>query len=81
MNKNQIFELNDEELDQVSGGKAYINANNNKLVFSTTGSVYTFKNATFGQVRDLCESFIGKCATEADYDAACVAALKAKGWI
>ncbi|MDO4746441.1 MAG: bacteriocin [Bacillota bacterium] len=81
MDNNKMFELNDEELDQVSGGKVYINANNNKLVFSTTNAVYTFKNCTYRDVRDVCEDLIGKYATEAEYDAACEAALKAKGWI
>ena len=81
MNDKQMFELSDEELDHVAGGKVYINANNNKMVFSTTGTVYTFQNCTYRQVRDVCEDLIGKYATEAEFDAACVAALKAKGWI
>lgn len=73
-------ELNTEELDLVAGGKAYINANNNKIVFSSTQAVYQF-NCDYRKVRDLCEDLIGKYATEAEFDAACVSALQANGWI
>ena len=81
MEKKTFVELNDEELDQVAGGSAYINANTNKIAFDTISTVYEFKNCTYREVRDLCEDLIGKYATEAEFDAACVAALKAKGWI
>ena len=77
----KIFELGDEELDQVSGGTALISANTNRVAFSSTKAIYSFKNCTYKDVRNLCEDLIGKYATEAEYDAACVAALKAKGWI
>lgn len=78
---NASCELNDEELDKIAGGAAYINANTGKIAFDTIDTVYKFKNCTYRDVRDLCESYIGKYATEAEFDAACVAALKAKGWI
>ena len=81
MEEKKMFELNDEELDMVSGGTAFINANIGKVGFSSTKEIYTYKNCTYRDVRNLCEDLIGKYATEAEYDAACVAALKAKGWI
>ena len=77
----QTFELHDEELDQVVGGTALICANTNRVAFSSTKEIYSFKNCTYRQVRDLCENLIGKYATEAEFDAACVSALKSKGWI
>lgn len=78
---NNSVELHDEELDQVVGGGAYINANTSKIAFDTIDEVYKYKNCTYQEIRNLCESFIGKYATEAEFDAACVAALKEKGWI
>lgn len=79
--KNKFFELNDEELDQVSGGTVYISAGYKQIAFSNLGTVYNLKNCTPQQARDFCESMIGKYATDAEYDAACEAALKEMGWI
>lgn len=79
--ENRNFELDDEMLDQVAGGAAKINANTGVVGFTSTNAIYTYKNCTGKDVRNLCEDLIGKYATEAEYDAACVAALKAKGWI
>ncbi|MBQ2956282.1 MAG: hypothetical protein IJE08_07460 [Clostridia bacterium] len=81
LDNKKVFELNDDELDCVSGGTALISANTNRVAFSTTREIFSFKNCTYRQVRDLCESLIGEYPTEAEYDAACKAALKEKGWI
>ena len=81
MDEKKMFELNDEVLDQIVGGTAFINANIGTVAFSSTKEVYDYKNCTYRDVRNVCEDLIGKYATEAEYDAACVAALKAKGWI
>lgn len=81
MENNKKIALNDEELEAVAGGVAFINANTSKITFSTHPTVYTYKNCTFREIRDLCESYIDKYATEEEFDAACVAALKEKGWI
>lgn len=81
MTEKNFIELNDEALDQIAGGTAIINANAGVVCFSTTQAVYKYKNCTGRQVRNLCEDLIGKYATEAEFDAACVSALKAKGWI
>ena len=80
-NKNQIFELNDEELDMVAGGVVRVSANTNRVAFTTLKKIYNLQNCNARQARDLCESLIGQYATDAEYDAACEAALKAKGWI
>ena len=80
-NNKQIFELNDEELDGVAGGVVRISANTNRIAFTTAKKVYALQNCTARQARDLCESLIGQYPTEAEYDAACEAAMKEKGWI
>ena len=77
----QYIELNDEELDQISGGTVRISANTNRVGFTTSKRAYDLKNCTAIQARNLCEGLMGQFATEAEYDAACEAALKAKGWI
>lgn len=80
-NEKRIIELNEDDLEAVSGGTALINARSNKVGFTTTGKIYQFKNCSYQQVRALCEGLIGQYPTEAEYDAACEAALKEKGWI
>lgn len=76
-------EINDFAVEQVSGGRYYLNSNNRKLAFSTMkGSVFTLNaNCNDYEAMALMDSLIGKYPTQAEYDAACVAALKAKGWI
>lgn len=77
----QIFELNDEELDQVAGGVVRVNGNTNKVGFTTLQRVYDLKNCTYYEARNLCESLLGQYSNETEHEAACEAALKAKGWI
>lgn len=79
--KNQPVELNDESLDQVSGGVIRISANTNRIGFTTSMRSYDLKNCTAVEARNLCESLMGQFPNEAEYEAACEAALKAKGWI
>lgn len=81
MSEIKKFVLSDEELDQIAGGTAYICGNSSRIGFSTIDTIYTYKNCTYQEIRNLCESFIGKYATEEEFDAACVAALQEKGWI
>lgn len=74
-------ELNMEDMEQVAGGAAYINSRTNKIAFDSNGSVFQLVNCTGHEAAAVCSSLIGKYATEAEYDNACIAALRAKGWI
>lgn len=78
----QVFELNDEELDYIAGGAVRISANTNRVGFTTSGRAYALQNCTARQARNLCEELMtGTYANEAEYDAACEAALRERGWI
>lgn len=74
-------ELNMEDLEAVAGGKAYIDGNTNRIAFSTTKAMYQLKNCTAIQALALVDGMRGMYATEAEFDAACLAALQAKGWV
>ena len=74
-------ELNFDQLDAVTGGKYVINGNNHQVAFKNIRQVYKLKNCSDYQAMELMDSFIGKYATEEEYDQACVNALKSKGWI
>lgn len=73
-------ELNMEEMIGVSGGKYVINGNLNKIAFRENKVVYKLKCSPY-QAMEVCDSFIGQYATEEEYNNACIAALRAKGWI
>lgn len=74
--------MNEENLDSVNGGRYIINGNTHQVAFRDAKKVYNLSpNCTDYQVMELMDSFIGKYATEVEYDKACIAALKAKGWI
>lgn len=75
-------QVNEEMLDQVNGGRYVINGNLHKIAFRDVQKVYKLSSACDDyEVMKLCDSFIGKYATEAEYDNACIAALRSKGWI
>jgi len=75
-------ELNMDDLTQVAGGKVYINTRTKKIGFKNISGVYPLQNgASPYEALELCDSLIGKYATDAEYDQACFNALKAKGWI
>lgn len=75
-------EINDSMVEQVNGGRYYLNGNNKKLVFTTMkGTVFTLKGCSDYQAMELMDSLIGKYPTQAEYDQACVNELKKNGWI
>ena len=75
-------ELNMENLEAVHGGRYIINGNKHQIAFRDAERVFKISPSVSDyQVMELCDSFIGKYATEAEYDNACIAALKSKGWI
>lgn len=76
-------EIRDEAMEQVNGGRYYLNSNNRKIAFSTKkGTVLTLNsNCNDYEVMALLDSLIGKYPTQEEYDTACVNALKSKGWV
>ena len=73
-------ELNIEEMTGVSGGKYVINGNTKQIAFRENRAVYKLKCSPY-QAMEVCDSYIGKYATEKEYNDACIAALQAKGFI
>lgn len=74
-------ELNFDETEFVSGGRYVINGNLHRVAFRDVKRVFQLKNCTDYQAMELMDSYIGQYATEEEYDNACIAALRAKGWI
>lgn len=75
-------ELMDGDLELVAGGNYYINKNNLKVAFTTIkGQAFQLHGCTGNQAMDVMDALIGKYNTTAEYDRACVQALRAKGWL
>lgn len=75
-------ELNEEMLEDVNGGRYIVNGNRHQIAFRDAKKVFKLSaSADEYEVMRLCDSFIGKYATEEEYDNACINALRAKGWI
>jgi len=75
-------ELNMENLDSVTGGRYVINANRHQIAFRDAKKVFKLSaDCDEYECMRLMDSFIGKYATEEEYDNACIAALQARGWI
>ncbi|MBR4711036.1 MAG: hypothetical protein IKP10_03320 [Clostridia bacterium] len=74
-------EINEEMLESVNGGRYVINGNLHRVAFRDAKKVYQLKNCTDYEAMALMDSFVGKYATEEEYDNACIAALRANGWI
>lgn len=74
-------ELNMENLESVNGGRYVINGNTHQVAFRDAKKIFKLKNCSDYQAMELMDSYIGKYDTEEEYDNACIAALKSKGWI
>ena len=76
-------EIKEAGLEAVNGGRYYLNSNNRKIAFSTLkGTVLTLNsNCNDYEAMALLDSLIGQYPNQEEYDKACVAALKAKGWV
>ena len=73
-------ELKDFELNEVTGGRYYVNGNTKKVAWDTISGAYTLKCSVY-QAMEYMDGLKGTCATQAEYDKACYDGLKAKGWI
>ena len=75
-------ELNNENLETVAGGRYVINGNTHQVAFRDAKQVFKLSDTCdeYDAMR-LMDSFVGQYATEEEYDNACIAALRANGWI
>ena len=73
-------ELKDFTVEQVSGGKVYVNGNTKKLAFDTIPGAFSFTCEPYDILKE-CDKLIGKYRTNAEYDQACYNMLHDKGWI
>ena len=75
-------ELNNENLETVSGGRYIINGNTHQVAFRDVRQVFNLTDSCDEyEAMRLMDSFIGVYPTEAEYDNACINALRERGWI
>ena len=74
-------QLSDQSSEIVSGGKYQLNGNNGKLLFYNDNRVFQLKNCDVYEAIAYLNSMMGQFATDAEYDAACIAGLESKGWV
>ena len=74
-------EIKDLELEQVTGGRYWINTNKKRVAWDNVSGSYALKNCTVYQAQEAMDGLIGKYKTQAEYDQACFNLLKSKGWI
>lgn len=76
-------EINDQELDLVTGGTVYISRDKMKVGFSSSGRKYDLKNCTFRDAfnvaQDLWEA--NQTLGDADFDALVESTFRDNGWI
>lgn len=63
--------INDLDVTAVSGGLYYVNTTNGKLVFDSRKEIFRIKGNCY-QAMEAMDSLIGTCATNEEYDNACV---------
>ena len=75
-------ELDFENLENVSGGRYIVNGNTHQVAFRDVKRVFNLSpDCDEYEAMRLMDSFVGKYATEQEYDNACIEALRARGWI
>lgn len=75
-------ELSPENLQSVNGGRYIINGNTHQIAFRDAKHVYNLSDECDDyEVMRVCDSFIGQFSTEEEYDNACIAELRSRGWI
>lgn len=77
------MEINENELEKVSGGTVIISKDNMHVGFSTMGEKYDLKNCTYKQARDYVDDLLDQNPklSDAEFDALAKQKLQAKGWI
>ena len=75
-------ELTNTDMELVAGGNYYINKNNLKVAFTTIkGQAFQLHDCTANDAMDVMDALIGVYNTKEEYDLACVAALRERGWL
>ena len=74
-------ELKDFQIEQVAGGRYYVNGNTKKVAWDTIDGAYKLKNCSVYDAMEAMDGLKGTCATQEEYDQACYDLLKANGWI
>ena len=73
-------EISDMGLEQVAGGRYFINTDKKLVVFQHVEGVFQLKCKP-STAMDAMDELIGQYETEAEYDQACVDMLRENGWI
>ena len=76
-------ELDELELDGVTGGCVVISKNKMMIGFSTTGEKFNLTNCSYNQARDYRDELLEANANMSDeaFDKYCKQMFQAKGWI
>jgi len=74
-------ELNDFELNEVTGGRYYVNGNTKKVAWDNIPGAYKLINCSVYQAMEAMDGLRGTCKTQAEYDKACFDLLNKKGWL
>ncbi len=76
-------ELIDNQLEEVVGGTVIISKDAMKVGFSTMGQMFSLKNCTYRQARNLVDDLLdaNPNMTNSQFDQYCKKELQAKGWI
>ena len=75
-------QLNDNETAKVTGGNYFLNKNTMKVAFSTIpGQAFKLHGCSGNDAMEVMDALIGQYSTIEEYDRACVAALRQRGWI
>jgi len=76
-------EINNEELEQVTGGSVRLNTTKMMIGFSVLQQKYKLKNCTDTQAMILVATLYEQYKTSGDraYEEATLAAFRAKGWL
>lgn len=76
-------EINDQELDMVTGGTVYISRDKMKVGFSSTGRKYNLKNCTFREANNLAQDLweANQTLGDAAFDALVESEMSHRGWI
>ncbi|MBQ0101708.1 MAG: hypothetical protein KBT31_02815 [Firmicutes bacterium] len=76
-------ELNDNELEMVSGGETIIQSNDNKVLFTTILKKRTFQNCTLNEISLFVNQLLdaNPNLSEQEFDELAMSELIKKGWI
>lgn len=76
-------EINDQELDFVTGGTVYISRDKMKVGFSSSGRKYNLKNCTFREANNLAQDLweANQTLGDAAFDALVESEMHRRNWI